>query len=261
MIVNSILVIVVPSAGCPILHFNGLYNPAPAVLARPDRHPLAVDPHAAVNGLIEASMKSSISASISSSRMALAAWSTSIIMARWKWATAPATASRRSSCVSAPSAIVNRPWLSEYAVFGGSMVSTMFAEALKRTDPVVVQRTELHNVHPHELTARSRATFRAASRVTACPLSTSDAGAGEPWPLIRAMTRLNSLPFLMCCLSGMTAVTARIAIARLSRMTARRVWGSKRWAAKSIGGPLRPRVGSFIRPNSRPRPANPRAPA
>jgi hypothetical protein len=35
------------------------------------------------------------------SRMALAAWSTSIIMARWKWAMAPATASMRSSCVSA----------------------------------------------------------------------------------------------------------------------------------------------------------------
>jgi hypothetical protein len=34
--------------------------------------------------------------------MALAAWSTSIIMARWKWATAPATASIRSSWVSAP---------------------------------------------------------------------------------------------------------------------------------------------------------------
>ena len=44
---------------------------------------------------MKTSMKSSISASISSSRMALAAWSMSIIIARWKWATAPATASRR----------------------------------------------------------------------------------------------------------------------------------------------------------------------
>jgi hypothetical protein len=34
--------------------------------------------------------------------MALAAWSMSIIMAGWKWATAPAAASMRSSCVSAP---------------------------------------------------------------------------------------------------------------------------------------------------------------
>jgi hypothetical protein len=34
--------------------------------------------------------------------MALAAWLTSIIMARWKWATAPATASTRSSWVSEP---------------------------------------------------------------------------------------------------------------------------------------------------------------
>src|SRR5437879_2420085 len=34
--------------------------------------------------------------------MALAAWSTSIIMARWKWAPAPATASMWSSWVSGP---------------------------------------------------------------------------------------------------------------------------------------------------------------
>jgi hypothetical protein len=40
-------------------------------------------------------MKSSISALISSSRMALAAWSTSITMARWKWAKVTATALRR----------------------------------------------------------------------------------------------------------------------------------------------------------------------
>jgi hypothetical protein len=35
------------------------------VPARPDRHPDAIDPHAAPGGLIEASMKSSISASAS----------------------------------------------------------------------------------------------------------------------------------------------------------------------------------------------------
>jgi hypothetical protein len=44
---------------------------------------------------LKPSMKSSISASISASRTALAAWSMSIIMARWKCATAPATAFRR----------------------------------------------------------------------------------------------------------------------------------------------------------------------
>jgi hypothetical protein len=60
-------------------------HPAPAVLARPDRHPDPVDPHAAVGRLLlKALDESSISASISASRMALAAWSTSIIMARWK---------------------------------------------------------------------------------------------------------------------------------------------------------------------------------
>jgi hypothetical protein len=52
-------------------------------------------PHAASGRLIEAFEKSSISAFISSSRIALAAWSMSIIMARWKWAPAPATAFRR----------------------------------------------------------------------------------------------------------------------------------------------------------------------
>jgi hypothetical protein len=51
------------------------------VLARPVRHADPIDPHAAVGGLIEAS---SISVAISSSRMALAAWSKSIIMTRWK---------------------------------------------------------------------------------------------------------------------------------------------------------------------------------
>jgi hypothetical protein len=47
-------------------------------------------------------MKSSISASISASHMALAAWSTSNIMARWKCATALAAASTRSSRTRAP---------------------------------------------------------------------------------------------------------------------------------------------------------------
>jgi hypothetical protein len=47
-------------------------------------------------------MKSSISANISSSRMALAAWSMSIIMARWKCATGPATAYRRSNVSADP---------------------------------------------------------------------------------------------------------------------------------------------------------------
>src|SRR5260370_42317640 len=39
--------------GFVLLHLGGLH-PAPAVLARPDRRPDPIDPHAAVGGLIEA---------------------------------------------------------------------------------------------------------------------------------------------------------------------------------------------------------------
>jgi hypothetical protein len=56
---------------------------------------VTVDPHPAVGVLIEAFEEILDLRLISSSRMALAAWSMSIIMARWKCATAPVTAFRR----------------------------------------------------------------------------------------------------------------------------------------------------------------------
>ncbi len=66
------------------------------MLGGPGSDPLAVDRHTAVGGLAAALNEVlDLSASISSSRMASAAWLMSIIVAGWKCATVPATASRR----------------------------------------------------------------------------------------------------------------------------------------------------------------------
>src|SRR6516165_4613256 len=65
---------------------------AHAPLARPGLHPRAIDPHTAFRRLVEAfeevlDLRHHLLVS-----HGLGAWSTSIIIARWKCATAPATA-------------------------------------------------------------------------------------------------------------------------------------------------------------------------